>query len=237
MTLPIEKYFNQPPLEKDKIKERLLSEVRSIESIKTADEPQKKLVKEFARDFMKAMGEAGGRPYEDINEFYKNFRGNFLVRREDPMKLAAALLGHESIPLAFDRDLAADGRMYPNCARWSGYGDNRGLQNAFMEGHASVGQGQLIAVVGFKEGKDLKIRGVDDEENIPGGLDREFVRVAEGAIDPEDVAFIAMRVSKDSFPDDFEDQADQKSESPYLFRGFDFSQSAEESSSQFQKAA
>lgn len=214
-----------------------MSEVRNIESMKAADEPQKKLVKEFARDFMKAMSEAGGRPYEDINDLYKNFRGNFLVRREDPMKLAGALLGREPIPLSFDRDLSGDGRMYPNCAHWSGYGDNRGLQNAFMEGHASVGQGQFIAVVGFKEGKGLKVRDVDADERIPGGLDREFVRVAEGAIDPKDVAFIAMRVNKDSFPDDFEDQADQKSESPYLFRGFDFSQAEEEKPSQFQQAA
>ncbi len=225
LIMAVEKYINQPPVGKEEIKRRLMVEFQHIESLKVADEPQKEFVKEFAREFMKALTEAGGRAYESVDDLYKNFRGNLLVRREDPMMLVSALLNRESVKLPIDKNIAADGEAYPNCANWSGYGDNRGLQTAFMEGHSSVGKDQLITVVGFKEGRGLNVKGVSSEERVPGGLDREFVRVAEGVIDPEDIEFVVVRASKDSFPEDFLTPEERQSDSPYAFRGFDFSES------------
>ncbi len=161
---------------------------------------------------------------------YDSVKGEIVIRRDDPRKLEQTLARGLDLSLEFDPKL---GGPYANSALWSKNAGNRGLENAFLEGHGHVDG--LIAVVGFVPNQQMRIQAVPDLAGSLTGLDRSLVRSVSGTIALEDVRFIVLRMPIDHFPE--EDMTDEelerldewriemKRKNPvFIFRGLTFNQ-------------
>ena len=215
-------------LEREKIiseqkkKPRRLEDVVEMLKKENSREEIERLTKEVYTLIKIKFLEAGGVFYDDVSKFYKNLKGDFVVRVENPEVVIDSVIKRD------DYEILPKGN-YPNAVEWrSDYG-LRGLRDAFMEGTGMLGG--LVSLVGFKEGKDIEVSDVSAEEKDMFGRERGLVRVAKGTVHPRDVQFVILRLPVSYFPEgeltEREKKDIQKFNPPYLFRGFAFNESAE----------
>ncbi len=198
-----------------------LDEILELLGRETRREEIERLTKETYSLIKIKFLEAGGLFYEDINQLYKNLKGNFIVRVESPTALVELITKHK------DLEISPSGN-YPNAVEWRPEFEARGLRDAFIEGGAMLGG--LVTLVGFRENKETKVEDVSVEEKNVFGRKRDLVRIAKGRVHPEDVQFVILRMPIKYFPAEEitpQEQKDiQKYHQPYIFRGFAFNESA-----------
>ncbi len=203
-------------------KGRRLEDVIELLKEENDEERAEELTKEAYSLIKIKFLEEGGVFYDDINEFYDNLRGDFIVRMESPERLIHSVARHEDLEIRPKKD-------YPNAVEWrSNYG-SVGLRDAFLEGTGMLGG--MVTVFGFREGEDIEVSDVEEREKNVFGRERGFVRIAKGVVHPEDMQFIVLRLPVDFFPEDeitLQEKKDiQKHGQSYIFRGFAFNESAE----------
>lgn len=225
--------------EKNETKELLHQAIESLKSSEFLNEfpDQKKEHVEIAINAMRqTLLEAGGTYHEDVNEVYEAARGTtFLVRREDPEKVLLALTEHQDLEINPKPTL---GQIYANCAEWRYDIGDRGLKNAFLEGHAELGG--LVTVVGFKKGNDIEIAPVESNQELGSSiLDHDLVRAAQGYVHPDEIKFVVLRIPAGYLTEDNMSAREKKIISAELakpqdqrkviqiFRGFAFNELAE----------
>lgn len=186
--------------------------------------------------FKSAMELAGGKYYENINDLYKQFKEECIVRREDPKKILSLVGQNQSIKIEPDESI---NKIYGNCARWSYAQGLGGILTAMSEGHGELNG--LVTMVGFEKNEDRQTY-----ENIPENsgqikIDRTFVMNIKGDIDFSNIKFIVFRIPIVNFPqsemtekeketyDNFIENGGQsiKNQTSYIFRGYTFNQKKE----------
>ena len=177
-------------------------------------------VKEF-----KIFIESSGAQEVDINSLYRKYQSlnsPFIVRREDPEKIAKLLEG-EDINLSFDPKVVGDrGDKYANCAIWP-YGKDAvsGIRNAFLEGRGMAGP--LVTLMASKQNSEFNTIEKPEESMIrTGTIDREAVRIASGKLTRKDLEFIILRLPKNYFPEELKTEEEKKNNQEQIFRAFSF---------------
>lgn len=187
-------------------------------------------------DFFKsALESAGGKYFENINDLYKLFnQKNYLVRREDPKKIAYLVGKNQPIKVSLDKEINNE---YGNCVSWNYSQGSRGISTAILEGHGELNG--LVTIIGFEPNNNATINHNISKNPGQAGTDRALVRAMEGDIRFEDIKFIILRAPAINFPEDemsdqekeaFDDFIDNESQNkpkksiPQIFRGFTFNQ-------------
>lgn len=178
------------------------------------------------KDLSSLLLENGGEFVTDVNLIYKkygnNFSSPFIVRREDPEKVAALSEGQD-ISLAFDPNVVGDrGDKYANCAIWP-YGKDAvgGIRNAFLEGRGMAGP--LVTLIAVNDNpNNISIEEPRDSMKKVGTIEREAVRIVSGKITRNDLEFIILRIQKDFFPPENMTDEEKTEERKQIFRGIIF---------------
>jgi len=203
-------------------KSRRLDEVMELLKKEVDEEKTKELTKEAYSLIKIRFLESGGVFYDDINEFYHDLRGNFVVRMESPERVVNSVGMHKDLKISPQKD-------HPNVVEWRSEYGSVGLRDAFLEGTGMLGG--LITVIGFRKGKGIRVSDVGEEEKEMFGRERGLVRIAKGKAHPEDMQFVILRLPIECFPEDEITSQDrtsiQKYNQHYVFRGFAFNESAE----------
>lgn len=203
-------------------KSRRLEDVVELLKTETDRGKMERLTKEAYSLIKIKFLEEGGVFYDDINEFYGNLKGDFVVRMEDPERLIHSVAKHEDLEVSPRKD-------YPNVVEWRNDYGSVGLRDAFLEGTGMLGG--MVTVFGFREGDDIEVSDVRAEEKDVFGRERGLVRIAKGVVHPEDLQFIILRMPVSFFPEGEitpqEKKDIQKHGQSYIFRGFAFNESAE----------
>ena len=203
----------------------LMSAVDYLKTL-TDNEERKKATIQLIDLIRKITVEEGGLYYDNINELYRTLKGQkMLVRREYPEKVMELISGEGHIALEFDKKIKD---RHPNCAEWSYEMGEKGLDNAFLEGLASVAG--VAMVVGINKSPALKIYDIPDDEKFRGGVDRAAVKMAEGDVSPEDLRFLVVRIPAAIYPPEQmtdeeverveEQEMAAKPRPQFIFRGF-----------------
>lgn len=157
---------------------------------------------------------------EDINKLYKYFLKNketLIVRREDPEKVLGLIRDHKEINI---NSSYSNSHPYPNCALFGGNTEDiSGLKNALNEGYGEIG-GVVTAIAFHKDEKRMSVFDVPDEDMSRGNYQRHSVKLFNGKIRLEDIAFIIVRV-----PNSLKPESNNKPEKDfYSFTGFIFNE-------------
>jgi len=138
--------------------------------------------------FKDTLENAGYIEYTNMNEAYATLPAETLiVRREDPQQVLKLFSDEATYQIGFKDD------RYSNCVEWHPKNDGtKNIHNAYMEGFTNLNS--VVAVIGIQKSES------DDLEHLPDatadfhGLDRRGVRSFQGAVTPDRVQFINLRV-------------------------------------------
>lgn len=181
---------------------------------------------EFIQNLFKNLELKFGTSAEsNMNQFYNNLRGNFIVRREYPLRLLESLLHNQDIQMNFDSE---NEKPYANSVEWSSSEGSRGLENTFMEGFSHLNG--LVLVAGYRKGKDMKIEHLKDSQDAfydheKGYIDRTLVRSLSGTIHPNDVAFVVARIPTKFVEEQDLTESEEERDAKFIFRGFNLESS------------
>ncbi len=191
-------------------------------------EERTELVSSTAELLSKEFIEAGGVPFEDVNTMYARLpQEKLFVRREQPDRVVDALLEHEGLSITFD-----GGSPYANCAEWNNPQSVHGIENAFIEGYSH--RNHVVAVIGFKAGKDIQVVKLPTSAQRFGELDRSLVRSISGILQPEDIVFVSLRMPAKYTKEadmteseiEYRDEGHENGSTTFIYRGFLFGKEA-----------
>lgn len=196
---------------------------------KNPDEYKEKCYQTFA-EMKQYMIDQGAEYFEEMTDLYNRYQQlhePIVIRREDPVKVMQLIEG-KNIDIHFDPEVAGDGgEKYANAALWP-YGSvnaTTGLANAFLEGRNK--SGPIVVVAGFKNNREhMELTDLADKMETLGTISRHSVKILSGTIKPEDLEFVAVRISA-NFINDSELNAEEKDKKKagklqQVFRGFSF---------------
>lgn len=210
-----------PPESGRRVK-KTLKEVMADVQAASSEEVRRELVGALYNQLKSDFEQSGGIFFEDINAFYRSLdrQHAYLVRREQPQVLAEAVMHQEDINLNFDPSV---GDVYANSAEWKPEEGPRGLDNAFLEGHAQVGG--IAMIMGFDAGEDVQMHALPKNAERLAAMDRSKVRSISGSIHAEDLRFAILRVPAKYLPegaltDDEIDRMEESDRPVSAFRAF-----------------
>ncbi|MCR4312459.1 MAG: hypothetical protein NUV56_04200 [Candidatus Uhrbacteria bacterium] len=157
----------------------------------------KEVEREGTKKYRQLVGELiaqGGVMHDDVNDIYRTVHDDVIVRRDSPEVIGSSVGKGKDLVLALDEKLGAP---YANAVVWSSRHGSRGLENAFLEGHAHADG--LVTVVGFTP-EHIVVQTVPNVAQAFTSIDRTLVRSATGNVTPDDVRFVLFRLPIDRFP-------------------------------------
>jgi len=223
----------EPKLKKVETKESITKKLPELvkmmnraRNLKADPKVERQLIKNIFLGMEDALNGAGAKEVVDVNEIYRRFKGERLIlRRDDPRLLVQNIVNDKDYEINFDEKV---GYEYANCVEWNTLDGINGLQNTFIEGWAQLGG--IVAVVGFKKGKDLELKTPDDNFKEFFKLNRDLVRIGQGKVSNDNIKFVIFRIPEDRFPEnelteqeeERIDDCEEKGKKCFIFRGFEF---------------
>lgn len=173
---------------------------------------------ELAEKTVQFLKNSEGEYFENVTELYTYIDHEIIVRRENALALVNALEYGDYLELGFE-----GGEAYSNAALWEFSQGSTGLQNAFMEGFASVAG--VCFVAGYEK-KNLAIEKSNSSDvglpkivsdGVP--LPRHLVVAASGKISSDDIDFVVARIPYRYMPEDLLTEDELETRRPFVFRG------------------
>lgn len=154
------------------------------------------VIAETARQVLETFRSTDAVEYKEIKDMYIALKGmDILVRRESPERISEMIQTNHSFNIDFP-----EGQRYSNAVMWNSNLGSRGLENTYLEGYGQLNG--IVTVFGFAPNDSMSIERLPDATQHFAGLDRTFVRSIQGAVHPEDVIFISVRIPIHVLPDE-----------------------------------
>ncbi len=200
-------------------------------NITESPEAKAEIAKGFYAELETAISSFGGELTADMNQVYNTSNNQeLIVRREDPVRILESLEEGDDLVIGQKENLGE----YANALSWkSSYGSN-GLRHAFLEGHGQyLG---IVTVIGFRKGDQLTVSPVTNLLKESSSPDRDLIRSVSGRVQPQDIAFIAIRIPVQRFNrslmteneldtlEEWEETEKEGREPLFIYRGASFNQ-------------
>lgn len=153
------------------------------------------LARHTFEDLRHELKTLGGIELKGTNALTKMLKpGEYIVRRENPDTLMAAVRGQQVLQV----QPFADDTRYANCALWDGK-TPAGLNNAFLEGYSH--KNNVAAVFGFANEPGMDLQALSESASTFAGMERSRVRSFAGEIHPDQIQFVLLRLPLDALPE------------------------------------
>lgn len=203
--------------------------MRTKEFTSLLPDQKKRIVEETALDTLTHLAQAGYQEYASINGLFRDLKEpGFIVRRENPERLLSSISAHTPLTVDFPT-----GERYSNAVEWDTAFRIDSMNNAFFEGYGMANG--IVTVVGVRS-EGLDIARLPDAQSNFYGINRESVVSIKGAISPNNIIFVIVRIPIYGYPvemmteeerDMFEDwdearhkATNRRVEPKFIYRGY-----------------
>lgn len=162
------------------------------------------LVTNTFQNLQNLLKQNGYEEFTNMSELYKNLPAkDYIVRRENPELIEQLLTHGEGYTIKHEGNTE-----YANSVEWNPNSMERNLENAYLEGYGN--KNTVVLVIGVNQNANLQLKKLEESTADYYGLDRRGVRSVTGAVTPEHIAFISIRIPANMLPEELltEDEID-----------------------------